>query len=248
MIFDIEKLICTDFFDDTNREKDFYCSKVVLSPKTNSYDRHILKQLITQGTELAKKVNPGAANDASLKRDYNRILINSIAGLTAEYLWKAFLNLTNIDTIVIETEMEDVSKQIDLKTIKNNLSIEVRSSFPRNGLSFAICHPKYQFDIIGPYSNGYKPDEIQKNFYARTLFPFDFNEFNNAIKEDGFTVYLTGGATWEMFENNKITKKKTFIPEDEITIDRLSTKSEYLVIPFCDALDSIELFNKIKSQ
>jgi len=246
MVFDIEKLKCSDFFNDTKRKKDFYCCKIVFAPKTNSYDRHILNRLIKRGTGLAKKVNPGAANDASISRDYDRILINSIAGLTAEYLWKAFLNLTSIDTIVIETEMVDIAKQIDLITIKNNLTIEVRSSFPRNGISFAICHPKYQFDIIGPYSNDYKPNEIQKNFYARTLFPFDFSEFNKLIKEDDFTVYLTGGATWEMFEDNKITKKKSLIPEDEITIDRLSTKSEYLVIPFSNALDSIELFNKIK--
>jgi len=247
MIFEIEKLKCTEFFPTTKRNKDFYCCKVVLSPKSNNYDRFILQQLIKKGTFLANRVNPGAANDAGLKRDYNRILINSIAGLTAEYLWKAFLNLTNIDSLVIETEMEDVAQQIDLKTIENGLTIEVRSSFPRNGLSFAICHPEYQFDIIGPYSNGYKPNEVQKNFYARTLYPFDFNQFNDKVENDNFIVYLTGGATWKMFENEHITVKKTFIPEDEITIDRLNTKSEYLVIPFCDALDSIDLFKKIKS-
>lgn len=246
MRVDIANIRCTNYDKDSNRKKDFYCCKIVLSPKSNMYDRHLLKELSDRGITLSKKVNPGAANNANLKRDYNRILINSISGIIAEYLWKTFLNLTSIESIVTETIMIDASNQIDLKTIKNELTIEVRSSFPRNGLQFALCHPTYQFDIIGPYSNGYKPNEIQKNFYARTLFPFDFNEFNNRIKEDNFCIFLTGGATWDMFQNSKITIKKSFIPEDEISIKRLNTKSEYLVIPFSYALDTIELFKKIK--
>ena len=65
---------------------------------------------------------------------------------------------------------DDASRQIDLKVISNNKKIEVRSSFPRNGIEFAICHPSYEFDVIGPYSNNYKPGEIQKDYYVRTLF------------------------------------------------------------------------------
>ena len=246
MKFDIEKIRCVDYNKNSNRKNDFYYCKIEFSPNSNNYDRFILKELIDRGTALSKKVNPGAANDAKLKRDYHRILTNSISGLIAEYCWKSFLNLTNIDNIVTETVMVDLSNQIDLKTIKDDKTIEVRSSFPRNGLQFAICHPKFQFDIIGPYSNGYKPNEIQKNYYARTLFAFNFNEFCDRIKKDDFCVYLTGGATWEMFQDEKITVKKTFIPEDEISIERLNTKSEYLVIPFSNALDTIELLRKIK--
>lgn len=246
MKIDIENIKCLEYSQDSNRKNDFYCCKIELSPKANNYDRYIIKELIERGTELSTKVNPGAANDANLKRDYDRILINSISGVIAEYLWKSFLNLTSIENIVSETIMVNISNQIDLKTIKNDLTIEVRSSFPRNGILFSICHPQYQFDIIGPYSNGYKPNEIQKNYYARTLFPFNFNEFHSRIKEDNFCVYLTGGATWEMFENKDITVKKSFIPEDEISIERLNTKSEYLVIPFSNALDTIELFKKIR--
>jgi len=246
MKIDIEKLKCLDYHKNSNRKSDFYCCKIELSPRANSYDRLILKELIFRGTALSKQVNPGAANDANLERDYNRILVNSVSGVIAEYLWKVFLNLTSIENIVSETIMLDKTNQIDLITIKDESTIEVRSSFPRNGLLFAICDPQHQFDIIGPYSNGYKPNEIQKNFYARTLFPFDYNEFNKRITENNFCVYLTGGATWKMFQDTNITLKKSFIPEDEISIERLNTKSEYLVIPFSAALDTIELFKKIK--
>lgn len=248
MQIEIEKIKCTEHFNDSKRKTDFHCCKFEFSPKGNQYDRFILHELVERGTALSKKVNPGAANDAELKRQYARILVNSIAGVMAEYLWKTFINLTSIETIVSETEMLDAANQIDLQGTKNDCTIEVRSSFPRNGLQFALCHPRHQFDIIGPYSNGYKPNEIQKNFYARTLFPFAFSEFNARIEADNFSVYLTGGATWEMFQDPAIACKKSFIPEDEISIERLTAQSEYLVIPFSKALDTIELFKKIKVQ
>ncbi len=248
MHIEIEKIKCLEHFNDSKRKKGFHCCKFEFSPISNRYDQFILNELIARGTALSKKVNPGAANDANLKRQHARILINSIAGTIAEYLWKTFINLTSIETIISETEMLDAANQIDLKGTKNDCTIEVRSSFPRNGLQFALCHPRHQFDIIGPYSNGYKPNEIQKNFYARTLFPFAFREFNDRINVNNFSVYLTGGATWEMFQNPDIVSKKSFIPEDEISIERLNTQSEYLVIPFSNALDTIELFKKIKEQ
>ncbi len=246
MNISIKKLDCKKYKSTTKRKKDFYYCQFEFSPKTENYDRFILHQLIEKGTDLAHKVNPDAANNSTEKRNFERILINAIAGLLAEYLWKFFLNLSNIDNLVRETQMTDKAKQIDLQTIKKNQSIEVRSSFPRNGLNFAICDPNYQFDIIGPYSNKYKPNEIQKNFYARTLYPFDFKEFNTRIKKNNFKIYLCGGATWKMIENKSITLQKSFIPEDETTISRLKTKSNFLVIPFAYALDSIELFKEIK--
>ena len=36
---------------------------------------------------------------------------------------------------------------------------------------------KYQFDVIGPYVNDYKPGEINKDFFVRTLYPYDFKDF-----------------------------------------------------------------------
>lgn len=246
MNFEVKKLVCQNFFKDTNRTKDFFYGKIALSYSKNPYDRHIIEKLCKKGNELAEQVNPGAANDSKRKREYIRIRANATAGLIAEYLWKAYLNLTNIDTLVTETPMDDAGNQIDLKTTAKDYSIEVRSSFPRNGLEFALCHSKYHFDIIGPYSNAYKPSEVQKNFYARTLFAVDYENFHSCLKEDNFTVYLTGGATWEMFQNTQIVKKKSFIPEDEINIERLASQSEYFVIPYSHALDTIELYKEIE--
>ena len=57
-----------------------------------------------------------------------------------------------------------------IRIISNGKKIEVRSSFPRNGCEFALCNPKYQFDILGPYHNAYKPAEVSKDYFLRTFF------------------------------------------------------------------------------
>lgn len=226
---------------------DFYYCLCSFDFKSNPYDRYLLTEIEKKGIALSTMVNPGAANDSSLARSYRRICINAVAGVLAEYLWRTYLNLTRCsDNLVYSPAMDLKSEQIDLKTIEKQLTIEVRSSFPRNGIGFAICNPVHQFDIIGPYSNSYKPGEIQKDFYVRTLYPFDFNEFSSRLRRDNLKVYLTGGATWKMFSNPGIAFKKSFIPKDEISIDRLSLKSEYMVIPFSRALDTVEIFREIQ--
>jgi hypothetical protein len=96
----------------------------------------LLNEFTKKGENLAAKVNPGAANDGRNKRDAAKIRQNCIAGLLAEYLWKDFLNRKKIT--VEETEMEAASTQIDLRVIANGKKIEVRSSFPRNGIEFVI--------------------------------------------------------------------------------------------------------------
>ena len=98
-----------------------------------------------------------------------RILADCIAGVVSEYFWKLYLNSRRV---VSETEFDDASRQIDLKVISNNKKNRSKISFPRNGIEFAICHPFYEFDVIGPYSNNYKPGEIQKDYYVRNFVSF----------------------------------------------------------------------------
>ena len=142
--------------------------------------------------------------------------------------------------------MQDASTQIDLAVISNNKKIEVRSSFPRNGISFAVCSRGYEFDIIGPYSNGYKPGEIQKDYYIRVLFHLQNpTDLLGKAKTNGFEVYLTGGATWQMMSNSQIAIEKSFIPDDEISIDRIAARTTYRVVPFSRALDTVEIYNLI---
>jgi hypothetical protein len=246
MIEILESINCKNIlnYNKSNRAEKFDYIKCIFNYNSNVLDRNTLDFIISQGVKLAAKVFGGAANNSDLSRSKQRIINNCIAGLIAEHCWEKVLNKEL--KIVQETVFLNASNQIDLEIIKSKKKIEVRSSFPRNGVEFAICHPIYEFDVIGPYANGYKPSEIQKDYYVRTLFPFTSDLINDKIKSDNFTVFLTGGATWEMMCDDNYSKIKSLIPEDEINVARLLSKSNYRVVPFSKSLDTINICKLIK--
>ncbi|MGK0365663.1 MAG: hypothetical protein ACI85O_002729 [Saprospiraceae bacterium] len=254
-------LTCTRSDPNTKRTIPFRAIKYTFNYSSDIADKSLLTDFITKGETLALKVNPGAANDGRNKRAAAKIRQNCIAGLLAEYLWKDFLNRKKVT--VEETEMEEASTQIDLRVIANGKKIEVRSSFPRNGIDFAICHSTKEFDILGFYSNDYKPGEIQKDYYLRTLFHLAVERYwekdsttripiieklEEKMKRDGFEVFLTGGADWNMMIDDAFSQEKHLIPEDEISQTRLQTKSSYRVVPFSKALDTYDIFEQINSE
>ena len=238
---------CREHDAKTNMARPFNVIKYTLNYQSNNADKKLIDHLIAEGTRLANSVNPGAANDANLKRSYNRISSNCIAGAVSEYLWKEYLNQER--ETVTTTKMKDAGTQIDLAIISNNKKVEVRSSFPRNGIPFAVCSRQYQFDIIGPYSNSYKPGEIQKDYYIRALFHLQNpTGLLSRIKQNGFEAYLTGGATWQMMINPQFAIEKDFIPDDEMSIKRIASKTSYRVVPFSSALDTIEIYKLIMAE
>lgn len=246
MNFEAKKLICKNGqFSDTKRENDFWYVKCTLDFKNSTLDKSIRNFIKLEGEKLANLVFSGAANDSKLTRENSRILANSIAGLIAEYSWKCFLNMCTPNLLVKETKFEEAKNQIDLEALNSGLKIEVRSSFPRNGIEFAICHSVHQFDILGPYSNGYKPSEPEKELYLRTLYQVQSHEeFLENFLNHGIEIYLTGGATWEMmFEDGK-SLDKDLIPEDS----NQKEKTKYRVVPFQYALDTMEVMNIIKNK
>lgn len=249
---------CTSYDANTKRLAPFRVIKYIFNYSTSSEDKELLDYFISEGTKLAQLVNPKGANDSSKKREYEKILNNCIAGVISEYLWKEYLNSEK--ECVSETELLDMSAQIDLKVLSNNKKIEVRSSFPRNGIDFALCSGSFEFDVIGMYSNNYKPNEVQKDFYVRALFHLEkvrdwvnpkgqtvpiIAKLLDKIKQPNFEVFLTGGATWEMMIDDKIAKNKSFIPDDERSIERISSPTTYRVVPFSKALDTLDIFELI---
>lgn len=245
MNFEAIKLNCDLAFSDTKRQKEFWFVKCTLDFKTSTLDKSIQKMIKSEGENLAGKVFSGAANESNFSREDKRILANSIAGLLAEYCWKCFLNMCTPNILVQETKFEEAKNQIDLKTLKSNLKIEVRSSFPRNGIEFAICHKDKQFDILGPYSNNYKPSEPEKELYLRTLYHVKNHEdFLEKFLREGIEIYLTGGATWDMMFDEETSLTKDLIPEDS----NQSVVSKYRVVPFQHALHTIEILNLIKKK
>src|SRR5690554_2092931 len=235
---------CFQYDPETSRSIPFQVAKYVFNYQTDAEDKQVIDNLVKQGMILAEKVNPGAANYGTSTRAKSLIIKNSISGLLAEFVWLDFISHHNINCS--PTDFTEAKKQIDIVLLDNDKKIEVRSSFPRNGLKFALCHNKYQFDVIGPYINDYKPGEIMKDFYVRTLFPFTSNQFLERIKQDNFQVFLTGGSTWSMMIDDSVSFKKNFIPEDELDPTRLETASIYRVVPFSKALDSFEIIELLR--
>lgn len=229
-------------YRNSNRKEIF---KIAVFTFNYQEDKSIIDKFISKGEELANKVNPAAANISAYSRGKTRLINNTTAGVLAEYCWKEYINYKAGKDIVDYTEFKEAATQIDLITVNSGKLIEVRSSFPRNGIEFAICHNKYEFDILGPYSNLVKPGEIQKDYYTRTLFHVPSrNTFLELIKSSKLEVFLTGGATWEMMTDNNYSKNKNLLPEDAFAVHESET-STYRVVPFSKALDTEQICNLI---
>lgn len=188
--------------------------------------------------DLAKKVNPRRANDSLNEREKDIIIIDALGGVLAEYGWYEYIN-QEFGQIVEFTEFKASSSQIDL-LLDNNKSIEVRSSFPRNGVKFAICNERHNFKNICKYNNLYKPSEIDKDFFAATLFETSKGDL---LKEDEIVFYLIGGSTKEMMMDDSISYVDSLTAEDDLN----KIKTDYKVIKLYNALDILGFENYMQS-
>jgi len=243
MHFSSKKIDCQSYDKYSKRENPFTVVEYIFN-YFDSNDKKFIDECIKEGKKLSIKVNPNAANLSSTSRTSTKVFINSVAGILAEKTWLHFLSQIKIDAI--STIYDNPKNQIDIYLTELKKTIEIRSSFPRNGVEFALCHPKYQFDIIGPYKNDYKSNEFKKDYYGRVLYPFSVYSFWKTLKSNNLKVYLTGGATWKMMGDNNISIKKDLIPEDIYNIELVNKKSQYLVIPFSKALDMQDMTKELK--
>jgi len=238
------KIDCiNDYSRNSNRKNDFWGSEITFDFKRDCFDRYLKNRVfIEESVIMAKGVNPRFANNSSDIRTEDIILANSYAGVLSEYCWRVFINQCSEKNLVKETLLIDPENQIDLETIDKKLKIEVRSSFARNGIKFAICDPKYQFDILGPYHNDYKPNENEKNFYLRAIFHVqDYNEFLYNF-DNKLSIFLLGGATKDMMNDNSKFIVKDLVPDG----NQHNSKTSYRVIPYQFALDTFQIISKIR--
>ncbi|MCF8232717.1 MAG: hypothetical protein K9J27_11065 [Bacteroidales bacterium] len=241
---------CTNYRDykDSHRALPFTLAYATLNYESDKADESFINRLMTSGERLARSVNPAAANDAACSRGESRLLNNAVAGLLAEYCWKKYINTHTVKPIADYTEFTEAATQIDLYLHGRGKKIEIRSSFPRNGIVFSLCHSVHQFDILGPYTNTVKPGEIQKDFYVRTLYHIPKGtSFLDLLKKNTFHIYLTGGATWKMMTDDAIAKNKDLKPDDAIhSYDQ--NISRYRVVPFSKALDTPAIVSKMAGE
>lgn len=199
----------------------------------NNLDEVAKQELHQKAFELAKKVHPGRANDSANGRGKETLIRDAIGGILAELGWLQYINST-YGQIASLTDFISASGQIDIQLNKGE-KIEVRSSFPRNGLRFAICHNQHNFKNIGRYDNLYKPSEVPKDFFASVLFETSKLKL---LTDNNIVFYLVGGSTKEMMLDDSIAYNDSLVAEDDIA----QVETKYRLIKLKDALD-IDGFN-----
>lgn len=204
--------------------------EVEISKNSNRYTG-----IFNEAKRLAENVNSFAANNAG-DRNTDRKLIDAFSGLLAEAAWLEFLNKELGSGTASETKFEQASNQVDIR-LNNNCLCEVRSSFARNGVKFALCNERYNFKNIGPYSNNIKPGEIEKDYYMGAIFPGDKN---NLLSQTKIVFYLVGGSTWDMMVNCGIDTNLCANNGD------VAQDGNYRVVFYKDTLDPYQLVDVIR--
>ena len=236
MQFSIEKILL------------FNIIKITLNPKKNRYDNHIIKIILNQAKQIASNVNQKSANNSNKLRERDSLITDNFIGVLSEYSWKIAINALLVHTTVKECESLDMSNQIDLKTLKGNYNIEVRASFVRNGIKFALDRSKYPFDIIGPYINEYKSEEKPKDFYLRCLYHFNNqnkSDFIYTVNHQGIHIYLVGGASLEMMQDENLYVIKTMKKGSELGYHANGVTTQYKAISIPKAKDALSIIKEI---
>ena len=148
----------------------------------------------------------------------------------------------DLKVLAKSTVFQSANRQIDIsiKYPDGTVSIvEVRSSFPYTGLENAVCRV---FDILGWYVNPVKTKEIKKDYYVRVLYPFAARRLYNEMESDGFSAYLTGGASRILLQESPHSRDKNLIPREDVDSMFSSSLGTYRVIePIVDAYDTPEI-------
>lgn len=219
--------------------KTFRCLEINI-PTTGEW----MADIKAKAEKIESKLNAGQAN-SSEERDDKTIKIDNLSGLIAEYACDAILRRYLGKAKVEKPSSETSKNQIDIVLADGKKTIEVRSSCVKNGIDFALfAKPKHEakgqyFDVIGPYSNGYKPGEIEKDLYMRVLYCCEKKNFLKLLEQPTLRLYITGGATREMMNNKSIYQIKHLVPSGgEVEIE-----SDYRVIPLGKSLDIVDFIS-----
>lgn len=239
----------TNLVDFKNPEREYTIKREKFSCAEFSFDtvedKELLANLFEEAKNLSSRVNPTQAS-TSLKRDTKTLYMDSLAGVIAEYVVKEYINSQLERDVIIKPISNSAINQVDLLTIKNN-TIEVRSSFARNGIEFALFNKDKRgmqyFDVLGPYSNNsYKPvEDSLKDFYARIIFQGNKTDLKQSLEEfQPYNFYFIGGATKTMMRATELTKYMTPKNGD------VSVSGKYKVIPIGNALDINEFIKELE--
>lgn len=205
-------------------------------------DGEWMKHVLDDAGKIFPNLNVGQAN-TSEKRAADIVEIDNLSGVIAESACYDILRWQFGNENISKPLADNAVNQIDIK-LKTGKTIEVRSSCVQNGIDFAVFkrdksnHSRQYFDVIGPYTNGYKPGEYLKDYYMRVLYWCDKKQFMTLLDRPVLTLFLTGGATKAMMLDPNIYQNKHLVPAG----GQVQKESDYRVIPLGKSLDAKEFF------
>lgn len=82
------------------------------------------------------------------------------------------------------------------------------------------CEEQY-IDVVGPYSNEYKLDEVQKDYYMRVIYNYEKRNFIEYFISNEFVTYLIGGITVDIMNNVMLYQIKSLINKYNLRTDQL---------------------------
>lgn len=208
-------------------------------------DGEWMRRVSAYAEVICPNLNLGQAN-TSKKRLMSTVEIDNLSGVIAESACDSVLRWQFGDENIIKPPADNAVNQIDIK-LNTGKTIEVRSSCVRNGIDFAVFTrdknntAQQYFDVIGPYSNGYKPGEHLKDYYMRVLYGCDKKQFMTLLDKPVLTLFITGGATKAMMLDKNFYQNKHLVPAG----GQVQVESDYRVIPLGKSLDAKEFFEII---
>lgn len=221
----------------------FTCMKLRI-PRNGKW----MRDVIAYAEGILPNLNMGQAN-TSEQRTPDIVEIDNLSGIIAEMACRTILEWQYGDKRIRKPSVLTSLNQIDIR-LDTERTIEVRSSCVRNGIQFAVFtrdkeNPKQQyFDVIGPYSNGYKPGEQLKDYYMRALYHCDKKDFMSLLSQPVLELFITGGATKEMMCDSTVYQNKHLLPSG----GQVWTESDYRVIPLGKSLDVKQFFEILERE
>lgn len=207
-----------------------------------------MKRVCSYAEGIMKNLNRGQAN-TSEQRSLSTVEIDNLSGIIAENACDTILRWQFGDESIIKPPANSSINQIDIELF-NGKTIEVRSSCVRNGIDFAVFakdnsnNDQQYFDVIGPYSNGYKPIEHLKDYYMRVLYWCEKKNFLSLLERPALQLFITGGATRAMMQNPDCYQNKHLIPAG----GQVQVESDYRVVPLGRSLDARQFFKIIADE
>lgn len=223
--------------------KDFVCLEINIP-----VDGKWMKNVFLIAQKILPKLNDKEAS-SSEKREFKIKQIDNLSGLIAEYACQEILTWRYGKEKFWKAANNTSDGQVDLN-LCNGKSIEVRSSCVRNGIDFAIfakdkdAEKEQYFDVIGPYSNGYKKGESFKDYYMRVLYECDKKDFMDLLAKPALKLFITGGATKEMMKNSDYYQIKHLTPAG----GQVKVESDYIVVPLAKSLDINSFFQVLERE